>query len=53
VREEAPPKHWAANEIPVVYDAATNRLHYFEKTPVWGAAYYKGFRKLIVELLAP
>jgi hypothetical protein len=53
VREEAPPKHWAANEIPVVFDAGANRLYYFEKTPVWGAAYHKGFRKQIAELLTP
>lgn len=53
VRNETPPKHWAANEIPVVYDAAANHLYYFEKTPMWGAAYYKGFRKQIAALLSP
>jgi hypothetical protein len=53
VRNEAPPKHWAATEVPVVYEASTNRLHYFERTPMWGAAYYRGFRKQINELLAP
>ena len=53
VREETPPKHWASAEIPVVYDARARRIHYFEKTPVWGAAYYKGYRKQIEQLLAP
>jgi hypothetical protein len=53
VRGEAPAKHWAAQEMPVVYDAGAKRLVYFEKTPVWGAAYYRGFRKQIEELLAP
>jgi hypothetical protein len=53
VRSETPPKHWAANEIPVVYDRGARRIHYFEKTPVWGAAYFKGFRRQIEELLAP
>jgi hypothetical protein len=53
VRSETPPKHWAANEIPVVYDRGTSQLHYFEKTPVWGAAYFKGFRKQIEQFLAP
>lgn len=53
VREQTPPKHWAANEIPVVYEARAPRIHYFEKTPVWGAAYFKGFRKQIEQFLAP
>jgi hypothetical protein len=53
VRNETPPKHWAATEIPVVYDARANSLLYFERTPVWGAAYYKGFRKQIEALLSP
>jgi hypothetical protein len=53
VRNETPPKHWAANEIPVVYDVGSNSLYYFERTPMWGAAYYRGFRKQIAALLAP
>ena len=51
VRNEAPPKHWAAGEIPVVYDQVQRRLHYFERTPLWGAAYYAGFRRQIEEFL--
>lgn len=53
LRNEAPPKHWAAAEIPVVYDLSSNSLCYFQKTPVWGAAYYSGFRKMIELFLAP
>jgi hypothetical protein len=51
IRSEAPPKHWASAEIPVVYDQSKRKLFYFEKTPLWGSAYYAGFRKQIVRLL--
>lgn len=51
VRQETPPRHWAAAEIPVVYDQAQKKLWYFEKTPIWGAAYYAGFRHKIEKLL--
>ncbi len=53
VRNAAPTKHFGAAEIPVIYDCNSNTLYYFEKTPMWGAAYYAGFRKLIQKLLAP
>jgi hypothetical protein len=53
VRAKAPPKHWASFEMPVVYDLRSNALHYFEKTPAWGAAYYASTRKTIQELLPP
>jgi hypothetical protein len=52
VRGTAPAKHWAAAEIPVVYDTARNKLCYYEKTPLWGAAYYRGFRQQISRYLA-
>jgi hypothetical protein len=51
VRTETPPKHWASAEIPVVYVETEGTLAYFEKTPLWGAAYYAGFRKQIQRLL--
>ncbi len=51
VQNDAPTKHWASAEIPVVFDASQNRLFYFEKTPLWGAAYYAGFRKTIQRML--
>jgi hypothetical protein len=38
-------------EIPVVYDQTLGKLSYFEKTPVWGFAYYRGFRLKIRRLL--
>jgi hypothetical protein len=53
VRNETPTKHNASAEIPVVYDLKSNTLYYIEKTPLWGAVYYAGFRKTIQKLLAP
>lgn len=38
-------KHWAAGEFPVVFDTATGQLCFCERTPLWGAAYYAGFRE--------
>lgn len=52
VRNDAPTKHWAAAEIPVVFNQPEGRLYYFEKTPLWGAAYYSGFRSQIKRYLA-
>ena len=51
VRTEEPPKHWAAAEIPVIVDETKQRLCYFEKTPLWGAAYHSGFRTQIERYL--
>lgn len=47
IRESPPIKHWSAFEMAVVFDLANGVLYYFEKTPVWGAAYYAGFRREI------
>jgi hypothetical protein len=52
IRDTSPTKHWAAFEIPIVYDLTTNDLCYFQKTPIWGAAYYAGFRREIQANLA-
>jgi len=51
VQNETPPKHYAAMEIPVVYDSTHRKLYRFEKTPMWGALYYKGFRATIDRFL--
>jgi hypothetical protein len=47
VRNDTPTKHWAAAEIPVVFNQTDGKLYYFEKTPLWGCAYYSGFRSQI------
>lgn len=40
-----PPKHWAKMEFPVVIDLSSDKVYVCEKTPLWGAAYFGGFRK--------
>lgn len=47
VKDTSPIKHWSAFEMPIVFDLTSGNLFYFEKTPLWGAAYYNGFRKEI------
>lgn len=38
------PKHFAAAEFPAILDIATGRLYRYEKTPIWGYAYYGTYR---------
>jgi hypothetical protein len=51
VRGTTPEKHWSAFEVPAVMDLTSHSLVYFEKTPLWGAAYFNWFRRQIVEVL--
>jgi hypothetical protein len=44
------PKHVGAFEFPVLVSVETNQVYYRKKTPVWGAAYYGGFRKFVEEI---
>lgn len=46
-------KHWAAFEFPVLVALGEQRIYYCRKTPIWGAAYYKGFRKFVDRYLDP
>jgi hypothetical protein len=47
------PKHWSILEFPVVVDPGTGSLVFVEKTPAWGAAYYRKTRLEAQELLTP
>ena len=38
------PKHWSLLEFPVVADLTAQSLLYLERTPFWGAAYYRKTR---------
>ena len=53
LRSYAPPKHWSASEMPVVYSLASKILYYCEVTPMWGALYYDPMRLTINYMLAP
>jgi len=44
-------EHWAAFEFPVLVSINTHQIHYCKKTPIWGAAYYRGFKKFVEERL--
>jgi hypothetical protein len=44
-------KNWAAFEFPVLVSTLERQIYYYKKTPVWGAAYYRGFRKFVEEVL--
>src|ERR1051325_6920460 len=46
-KTESPPTHYGAGEMRVAYDAARHQLYYFDQTPLWGWAYYAGFRRQI------
>jgi hypothetical protein len=47
------PKHWSILEFPVVVEPDTGNLVLVEKTPAWGAAYYRKTRREAQDLLAP
>jgi hypothetical protein len=51
IKTETPPSHWSAGEMRVAYDVPRHQLYYFDKTPLWGAAYYAGFRNQIKKYL--
>ncbi len=44
-------KHWSAFEFPVLVSPKAKRIYYCRKTPVWGWAYYRGFRKYVEQEL--
>jgi hypothetical protein len=47
------PSHWCILEFPVVVEPGSQTLVLFDKTRVWGAAYYRKTRREARELLAP
>jgi hypothetical protein len=51
IRQTEPVKHWSAAEIPVIFDLSNGGLYCFERTPIWGGAYYAGFRREIQQFL--
>jgi len=53
IQNNAPAKHWSAGEMPAIYDASTGFLGCFEGPPIWGAAYFDGFRRQIRTYLGP
>jgi len=52
VKAVAPTKHFGGFEMPIVFDTTTRSLAFYEGTPLWGAAYFSGFRKVVTNNLA-
>jgi hypothetical protein len=46
-QERPPPKHFAAFEMPVIFDLKENKIYYYDKTPDLGFIYYKILRNFI------
>lgn len=42
-----PKKHFAAFEMPIIFDLSDQSIYYYKNTPMWGAIYYKFFREYI------
>jgi hypothetical protein len=53
IRSQAPPKHFMAFEMPVVYSLESGELYYCEVTPIHGGLYYDQMRLTINSMLAP
>lgn len=47
------PKHFAASEFPSILDLNTNYLYYYPTTPIWGYAYYSGYRRDCFNFFSP
>ena len=45
-------KHWSAFVFPVLISLKDRKIYYCKKTPIWGAAYYRGFRKFVEDNLS-
>ena len=46
-------KHFSATEFPVIVEISAKGIVYYTKTPLWGAAYYGGFRKQAAQFFQP
>lgn len=53
ISKNRPPRHFAAAEFPVLLSTAVHGVYYYKKTPMWGAVYYRGFRKFVQEIFGP
>ncbi|MBN1644144.1 MAG: hypothetical protein JW856_04935 [Dehalococcoidales bacterium] len=45
--QQKPQCHFAAFEMPIIYNAVNNELYYYHGTPAWGAMYYPFFKDFI------
>lgn len=47
------PKHFAASEFPSIIDLNTGYVYYYATTPLWGYAYYGGYRNDSFKFFSP
>jgi hypothetical protein len=47
------PKHYAASEFPSVIDLDTGYVYFYQTTPIWGYAYYSGYRRDSYNFFSP
>lgn len=53
IRNKEPPRHWRAQEMPVICALKSGHLHYFEGTPTLNALFWNYFREMIRKMLSP
>jgi hypothetical protein len=46
-------KHFAASEFPSIIDVNTGYLYFYPATPLWGYAYYSGYRRDAYNYFSP
>ncbi|MDG6988367.1 MAG: hypothetical protein JRN21_03475 [Nitrososphaerota archaeon] len=51
IESDQPEKRWNAIDFRVLISGDDGKLHYYKKTPIWGAAYYSGVRDYVDEML--
>ncbi len=49
--EQQPQSHFSLFEFPVLIDKKTKQLHYFKKTPAWGAFFFSDMRQVVKDFL--
>lgn len=45
--QKRPKKHFAAFEMPIIFDLKENKLYYCDENQLWGSIYYKTFKEFI------
>jgi len=53
VRNEEPPRHLGAQQMPAVCALKPRRLYYFEGTPMYSGVFWDYWRRIIVAELSP
>ena len=52
IRSEPATKHFGSFEFPVIKHLPSGYVYYLDNSPMWGAAYFKGFRETTQRILS-